>query len=59
MNTIYITVGNGKIQNCYSDTEIKVSIIDLDSRTSDDLSNNEDMLARLDNQELLDVTPFE
>lgn len=59
MNTIYITLGAGKIQNCYSDTEIKVVIIDLDAQTDIDYANNDEMLTRLDNDELTDITPFE
>lgn len=58
MSKIYITIGAGKVQNCYSDLPIDVAIIDLDALSQIDYANNGEMLDRLDDEELIDVTPF-
>ena len=65
MSKIYITLGDGKIQSCYSDIPIDVAIIDLDACLTFEYDQfkerilvvNEEMLGRLDADELLDVTP--
>jgi len=65
MGKLYITLADGKIQSCYSDILIDVAIIDLDAYLADVGGQiaenvgvvNEEMLARLDAGELLDVTP--
>jgi hypothetical protein len=54
-NKVYLTIIDGVVTNCYSDTEIDVAVINLDALSQQDIDTNEEMLHRYEDGELIEI----